>query len=60
MDGKRELLEDVYGFVPQRLRDMAKAGLPEAQSPEGANATPAGKMPETGAGPCGRVARYLP
>jgi hypothetical protein len=33
MDGKRELLEDVYGFVPQRLRDMAKAGLPESQSP---------------------------
>jgi hypothetical protein len=30
MDGKRELLEDVYGFVPQRLRDMAKAGLPES------------------------------
>jgi len=30
MDGKRELLEDVYGFVPQRLRDMAKAGMPES------------------------------
>src|SRR6266700_4849738 len=30
MDGKRELPEDVYGFVPQRLCDMAKAGLPES------------------------------
>jgi hypothetical protein len=29
MDVKRELPEDVYGFDPQRLRDMAKAGLPE-------------------------------
>ena len=33
MDGKRELPKDVYGFVPQRLYDMAKAGLPESQSP---------------------------
>jgi hypothetical protein len=33
MDGKREWLEDVYGFVPQRLRDMAKAGLPPAVEP---------------------------
>jgi len=33
MDGKRELPEDVYDFVPQRLRDMAKAGLPEPKSP---------------------------
>ena len=29
MDVKRELSEDVYGRVPQRLRDMAKAGLPK-------------------------------
>ena len=33
MDVKREMPEDVYGMVPQRLRDMAKAGLPEPQSP---------------------------
>jgi hypothetical protein len=33
MAGKRELPEDVYGFVPQRLRDRAKAGLLEAQFP---------------------------
>jgi len=49
------------GTVRREIRAiLVKAGLPEAQSPEGANATPAGKMPETGAGPCGRVARYLP
>jgi len=33
MDVKRELSEDMYGLVPQRLRDMAKAGLPKAKSP---------------------------
>jgi hypothetical protein len=33
MDGKRELLEDVYGCVPQRLCDLAKAGVPAASSP---------------------------
>src|SRR5205823_8082891 len=30
---KRESPEGVDGAVPQDLRDMAKAGLPEAQSP---------------------------
>jgi hypothetical protein len=39
---------------------MAKAELPESQSPEGANSTPAGKTLETGAGPYGRVIAYLP
>jgi hypothetical protein len=29
MDVKRDISEDVYGMVPQRLRDMAKAGLPK-------------------------------
>ena len=33
MIGKREMSEDVYGLVLQRLRDMVKAGLPEPQSP---------------------------
>jgi|Tabmets5t2r1_1033131.scaffolds.fasta_scaffold05276_2 hypothetical protein len=33
MDVKRGISEDVYGMAPQRLRDMAKAGLPEPQSP---------------------------
>ncbi len=33
MDVKREWSEDVYGFVPQHLRDMVKAALPEAQFP---------------------------
>ena len=42
----------VQGGVPGDPRDMAKAGLPEAQSPEGAKCAPAGKTPETGAAPC--------
>ncbi len=33
MMGKREMTEDVYGVVLQRLRDMVKAGLPESQCP---------------------------
>jgi hypothetical protein len=33
MVGKREIAEDVYGMVPQRLHDMVKAGLPEPQCP---------------------------
>jgi hypothetical protein len=38
---------------------MAKAGLPEAQSPEGVIRAPAGKTPVTDAGPCREVSRYL-
>jgi hypothetical protein len=33
MVGKREMLEDVYGMVPQRLRDTVRAGLPKPQCP---------------------------
>jgi len=33
MSEKRDSLEGVYGAVLQDLRDMAKAGLPEAQFP---------------------------
>jgi hypothetical protein len=33
MTGKREMSEDVYGMVLQRLRDMVKAELPESQCP---------------------------
>ena len=33
MVGKREMSEDVYGMVPQRLRDTVRAGLPEPQCP---------------------------
>ena len=33
MPEKRESLEDAEGAVPQGPRDMAKAGLPESQSP---------------------------
>ena len=39
---------------------MAKAGLPEPHSPEGASRTTAGKTPETGAVPCGRLYWCLP
>jgi len=33
MVGKREMSEDVYGMVLQRLRNMVRAGLPESQCP---------------------------
>ena len=33
MMGKREMSEDVYNIVLQRLRDMVRAGLPEPQCP---------------------------
>jgi hypothetical protein len=33
MPEKREMTEDAEDIVPQDPRDMAKAGLPEAQSP---------------------------
>jgi hypothetical protein len=33
MPEKRESLEGAYGAVPQDPRDMAKAALPESQSP---------------------------
>ncbi len=32
MVGKREMSEDVYGMVPQRLRDMVKACAVDKQS----------------------------
>jgi len=50
----------VWGGALGDPRDMAKAELLESQSPEGAIHTPAGKTPETGAGPCGRFHRCLP
>ena len=37
-------------------RDTVKVELLETQSPGGATLTPAGKTPETGAGPCGMIA----
>jgi hypothetical protein len=33
MGGKRAMLEDVYGMVPQRLRETVRAGLPKPQCP---------------------------
>jgi hypothetical protein len=33
MDGTREMSEDVEGRVPQRRRDMVKAGWPNAEFP---------------------------
>ena len=49
----------VWGGALGDPRDMAKAGLPESQFPEGASRTPGGKTPETGAAPCARFQRCL-
>jgi len=51
MPGNRLPGPGVWDGVPGGPRDMAKAGLPEVQSPEGAIRTPAGKTPVTGAAP---------
>ena len=55
MPGNRRPCPGVRDGALGDPRDMAKAGLPEAQSPEGARCTPAGKTPGTGAASCGRV-----
>ena len=52
MPGNQRSCPGVWSDASGDPRDMAKAGLPEAQSPEGANVTPAGKTPETGAASC--------
>jgi hypothetical protein len=57
MAENRQLCPGIRSNVPGDPRDKAKVGLLEAQSPEGANLTPTGKMPETGTGPCGRILR---
>jgi hypothetical protein len=44
--------EGVEGGSLSDPRDMAKAGLPKAQSPAGKTCGPAGKTPETGAASC--------
>src|SRR6187401_3392393 len=59
MPGNRRSCPGGGSDAPGDPRDMAKAGLPEAQSPEGANVTPTGKTPETGTGPCCRVITNL-
>ena len=59
MAANRRPCPGVRDGAPGDPRDMAKARLPEPQFPEGATLTPAGKTPETGAGPCTRVIRYL-
>jgi hypothetical protein len=60
MPGNRWPCPGVWSGAAGDPRDIAKAGLPEAQSPEGVNATPTGKTPETGTGPCGGVITNLP
>ena len=60
MPANRRSRPGVWGDVPGDPRDMAKAGLPESQSPEGVCMPPAGKTPETGTGPYGRVEENLP
>jgi hypothetical protein len=53
MPGNRRSCPGVWGVAPGGPRDMAKAGLPESQSPEGGRSAPIGKTPVTDAGPCG-------
>jgi hypothetical protein len=59
MPENRRPCPGVRNGAPGDPCDMVKAGLPESQSPEGAISTPAGKTPETGAGPFRRVIRDL-
>jgi hypothetical protein len=55
MPENRRLCSGVRNGAPGDPCDMVKAELPESQSPEGANSTPAGKTPGTGADPFRRV-----
>ena len=52
MAENRQSCPGVRDGVPGDPRDTVKVELLETQSPEGATLTPAGKTPETGAGPC--------
>ena len=52
MPGNRWPPQTVRGGAPGGPRNMAKAELPEAESPAGAIRTPAGKPSETGVAPC--------
>jgi hypothetical protein len=49
MVGKRERSEDVYGLVPQRLRDMVRAGLSKPQCPAVEESHSSGARLESGA-----------
>ena len=60
MAENRQSCPGVRDGVPGDPRDTVKVELLETQSPEGATLTPAGKTPETGAGPCGVIARGAP
>src|SRR4026207_2535892 len=60
MAENRQSCPGVRDGVPGDPRDTVKVELLETQSPEGATLTPAGKTPETGAGPCGVMARGAP
>jgi hypothetical protein len=51
MAENRQSCPGVRDGVPGDPRDTVKVELLETQSPEGATLTPAGKTPETGAGP---------
>ena len=60
MAENRQSCPGVRDGVPGGPRDTVKVELLETQSPEGATLTPAGKTPETGASPCGVMARGTP
>src|SRR6187200_3511880 len=60
MAENRQSCPGVRDGVPGDPRDTVKVELLETQSPEGATLTPAGKTPETGAGPCDVIARGAP
>jgi hypothetical protein len=60
MPAKRRSCPGVRGEASRDPRDMAKAGLPESQSPDDAKAPSVGKTPDTDATLCdGLVVRPL-
>ena len=58
MPGNQRPCPGVWGGALRDPRDMAKAGLPESQSPEDASSASAGKTPETGAVPCAGMSKW--
>jgi hypothetical protein len=58
MPGKQRPCPGVRDGALRDPRDMAKARLPESQSPEGPNKRPAGKTLETGVASCTGMRRW--
>ena len=59
MPAKRRSCPGVRAGVSRDPRDMAKAGLPESQSPDDAKVASAGKTLVTGAMLCDDIVRWL-